>query len=156
MKKLLIIAVIVLSFAACRKQMPEQGAMPALNMPTLSGQVYGLTAAAQQRPVVIASMAGFCGYCKMMAPLLDKLAEEFKGKDVDFVMAFVDEKPEGVRQIAEAVGIKHAKVAYNAGEAAMALGVEGFPAIFLVRGNQVEEWYGYSPNHIEEIRARLK
>lgn len=157
MKKLLVIFFAVFSFAACGQQAQKN---EGLFMPTINGgKVFNFTEAVSVRPVVAASMAGFCGYCKMMAPLLDQLAGEYAGKNVDFVLAFVDEDPEPVRQIAENLGLKHIRVAYNAGEFAQLMGVEGFPAIYLssnMNGNFVlEEWGGYSPDHIAEIRAKI-
>jgi len=124
-------------------------------LPTLGGEVYNFTAAVQKRPVVVSVMAGFCGDCKMLAPMLDKLAGEYKGKNVDFVFAFVDEKPESLREIIKTLNVQNAKIAYNAGELATAMGVKGFPATYLIRNGEVEEWSGYSPKHIEDIRARL-
>ena len=150
---------VVLSFAACAPKEPEQGAganVPVIIMPTLSGQNYNFTAAMQERPVVITSMAGYCGYCKALAPLLDKLAGEYKNKNVDFVFAFVDETADGLKEIVKNLGIQNATVAYNGGEFAGAAGVDGFPATFLIyKGEIVEEWGGFSPGHIDAIRAKL-
>ena len=150
---------VVLSFAACAPKAPQQGAeanVPVIVLPTLSGQTYNLTAAMQERPVIIASMAGYCGYCKAQAPLLDKLAGEYEGKNVDFVFAFVDQTPDGLQETIKSLGIEHANVVYNGGEFAQAAGVEGFPATFLIyKGEIMEDWGGYSPDHIDAIRARL-
>ena len=44
-------------------------------------------------PVVADIYAPWCGPCKMLAPMLDKLAEEYAGK-AKFVKINVDEAPE--------------------------------------------------------------
>jgi len=157
MKKLLILCFVVLAFAACGN---EAGNQPeSLAMPTIEGKIYDFSAASQSRPVLIASVAGFCGYCKMMIPLLDNLAGEYKGKNVDFVIAFVDNKLSAVQDIAKKLEIKHATVVYNGGNFASYMDVEGFPAIYLINNTGgefiVEEWGGYNPNYIAEMRAMI-
>jgi thiol-disulfide isomerase/thioredoxin len=128
-----------------------------LALPTLEGRVYNFTGAVNQRPVVIASVAGFCGYCKMMIPLLDEMAAEYKDKDVDFVLAFVDEDPEDLRDIVKNLNVQNATVAYNGADFAETMEVEGFPEIFLVNGGaqNIDRWSGYSPGHVSEIKAKL-
>jgi thioredoxin 1 len=44
-------------------------------------------------PVVVDFYASWCGQCKMLAPLLEQLAAEFKGR-IKFAKANVDDAPE--------------------------------------------------------------
>lgn len=46
-----------------------------------------------QTPVVVDFYAEWCGPCKMLAPLLEQLAVEFKGR-IKFTKANVDNTPE--------------------------------------------------------------
>ncbi len=48
---------------------------------------------AGEKPVVCDFFATWCGPCKMLAPVMEKVSEEFEGKAV-FVKADVDKNPE--------------------------------------------------------------
>jgi len=65
-------------------------------------------------PVVVDFWATWCGPCRMLAPIIEKLAEEFDGK-VRFVKIDVD---------------KHQAHAAK-------LGVQGIPALFFFRDGQI-------------------
>ncbi|MCL0101762.1 thioredoxin [Dehalococcoidia bacterium] len=64
-------------------------------------------------PVVVDFWAVWCGPCRMVAPIVDELAEEYKGK-VDFVKLNVDENPAtsqqyGIRSIPTLLVFKDGK-----------------------------------------------
>jgi thiol-disulfide isomerase/thioredoxin len=153
MKKLILLLFVSLIISGCGGKTIDIK-QPSVN----SWQSWDYTS--KNKPVLITSMAGFCGYCKMMAPLLDKLASEYKGKNVEFVFAFIDEKPEEISEIIKNAGIKNATVLYNGNEFAQMMEVEGFPSIYLIDNTNkdsvlVDEWHGYNEDHISDIRSKI-
>ena len=80
-------------------------------------------------PVVIDFWATWCGPCRMLGPVLEKLAGEYDGK---FVLAKIDTDSES--------------------ELALQFGVRSIPAVFAVRGGQaVDGFVGVQPEAV--IRA---
>lgn len=74
-------------------------------------------------PVVIDFWAAWCGPCRMLGPVLEKLANEYNGK---FVLAKIDTESES--------------------DLALQFGVRSIPAVFAVRGGQaVDGFVGVQP-----------
>jgi thioredoxin 1 len=83
-------------------------------------------------PTVVDFWAVWCGPCKMIAPILDDIADEYEGK---LQVAKVD-------------------VDHN-GESAMQYGVMSIPTLILFKAGQpVERVVGYMPK--EKLLARIK
>lgn len=89
----------------------------------------------QKQPVVVDFWAQWCGPCRMLGPVLEKLAEESQGQ---FVLA-------------------KAEVERNQ-QVAAAWGVSSIPAVFGVRGGQVvDQFIGVLPEpQLREWLARLQ
>jgi thioredoxin 1 len=83
-------------------------------------------------PTVVDFWAVWCGPCKMIAPILDDIANEYDGK----------------LQVAK-VDVDHS------GEAAMKYGVMSIPTLILFKAGQpVERIVGYMPK--EKLLAKLR
>ena len=48
----------------------------------------------ENKNVVVDFFAEWCGPCKMLGPLIDEIAEEYKDKDVKVVKVNIEESPE--------------------------------------------------------------
>lgn len=84
------------------------------------------------KPVLVDFYADWCGPCKMIAPYLDSLADEYKDK----------------------VKVAKLNVDQN-GQSAMKYGVRGIPTMILfVNGQQSEVIVGADPNRIRDIVAK--
>jgi len=181
MKKLIILSLAVITFAACneaakpapeaQKQAAPQAAvaptqptqvanLPAAQkdytLPALKGASYEFSKNINKKPVVVAFMAGFCGWCKKMIPYMNDLAKQVPAKKADVIIAFMDGTSDELVKLDPVKEAKDIKIYYNASELMQEQGVNGFPTIMLFKdGKQVQTWRGYSPDHVNSILQTL-
>ncbi len=168
MKKLLILTLAVLSFAACKqeaKPAPEAQIQKVQDvqtgqgyvLPGLKGDVYNFTEKINQKPVIVAFMAGYCGWCKRMLPYMDELAAKVPATQADVIIAFMDEGSSSLVDLEPVKAAKNIDIYYQARPLMEEYGVRGFPTIMLFKdGKQEETWHGYSPDHVASILETLK
>ncbi len=126
-------------------------------LPALKGKSYNFTKKINQKPVVVAFMAGFCGWCKKMIPYMDDLAKQVPTKKADVIIAFMDPSSETLVNLDPVKGAEYVDIYYNSRDLMMEHGVNGFPTIILFKdGKKVNTWRGYSPDHVESILQALK
>ena len=167
MKKLLILTFAVLAFAACAKESSQQQpvqtdntvaqAPAAYTLPAVfGGEDFVLEKENPSKPILVASMAGFCSYCKKMLPLIDEMAGKYKDKNVDIVIAFVDPANDKLKEIDVVKNAKNAKIHYNAAHFGQDMGVTGFPTMFFIGTNgETKKWIGADPAYIELMSATI-
>ncbi len=162
MKKILILTLAVLSFAACDQvaefaQKQNTQSAPIYILSGLNADSYSFNDKINEKPVVVAFMAGFCGWCKKMLPYMDDLAGKVPADQADVIIAFMDENSSSLVNLEPVKAAKNIKIYYNASELMQAQGVRSFPTIMLFKdGEQVETWRGYSPAHVDSILETLK
>ena len=101
------------------------------DLPKISESTFQSQVLAASQPVVVDFSATWCGPCKMLAPIVQQLAQEWTGK-VKFYQVDVDENP----------------------SLAMQYGVMSVPTLILfVKGQPVERMMGYSPK--DRIKNKL-
>lgn len=167
MKKLLILTFAVLAFAACAKESSQQQpvqtdntvaqAPAAYTLPAVfGGEDFVLEKENPSKPILVASMAGFCSYCKKMLPLIDEMAGKYKDKNVDIVIAFVDPANDQLKEMDVVKNAKNAKIHYNAAHFGQDMGVTGFPTMFFIGTNgETKKWIGADPAYIELMSATI-
>ena len=179
MKKLIILSLAVITFAACNEAAkpapeankaaaPQAAVAPAqpnqvapaaqkdYTLPALKGASYEFTKNINKKPVVVAFMAGFCGWCKKMIPHMNDLAKQVPAKKADVIIAFMDATSNELVELEPVKEAKDIKIYYNATELMQEQGVNGFPTIMLFKdGKQVQAWRGYSPDHVASILQKL-
>lgn len=164
MKKLLIITLAVLSLSACNAK-PENVADTAPTpeqqvnfvLPNVNGGQWDFNSQLTNKPVLVAYMATFCGFCKKMAPYIDEIAGKYNAKGVETVIVFVDEAEATPKEFAKTHQVKHAKVLYNGGSFAQEGGVRGFPHMVLFDNKSEEraQWGGYNPEYVDVISSHI-
>ncbi len=69
----------------------------AVSINTLTDATFDETIASSAEPVVVDFWAEWCGPCKMIAPILDEIANEHAGK-ISVAKLNVDENPDSARR----------------------------------------------------------
>ncbi len=156
MKKLLLLSLVAFVLAACHKK-AEPVQSEGFALPTVSGENWDFKAQNKTKPVLIAFMATYCGYCKQMVPYIDELAQKYSDKGVEVVIALVEDDQASAADFAKNQNVKHAKVIYDAGDLAMTLSVRAFPQMFLFddKTNSIGTWSGFNPDYVESISGQL-
>lgn len=144
MKKLLVVLIAAVALAACYK--PNFPARVDFTMPNTDGSLWSLEAH-KGKPVFIAVMATYCGYCKMSVPMVNELNDKYKEK-IEVIGLFANPTPEEVKKYIAEQKVNYPAL-YNAGSLFEEMGVDGVPHFVLLDKNHMpyKSWGGYSQNH---------
>ena len=149
MKKILLLAVFTLALGACASSSPSSApAGGGFTLPNINGTTFNSAADAQGKPLFIAFMATYCGYCKMSVPQIIELQKTYGPKGLKIVGVFSDDTKDGPAQYAQNLNINY-DVLYKGGQVTEDFGVRGYPHFVLMDKdhNVVKTWGGYSPAH---------
>jgi thiol-disulfide isomerase/thioredoxin len=111
------------------------------------------------RVVVLDVWATWCEPCRAALPHLEALAREGEARGVAVVALAQDEDPARVRAFAATLGLKHARVALDAGHAvAEALAPETLPTTYVLdaSGRVRATFSGYRPGDEAKVRAAVE
>lgn len=155
MKKLLFAVVSSLGLAACLTPLPEVTTLPQVQLPLAGQETVWNAADYEGKPVLMVFMGSWCPYCKMTMPAVMQAAEEFNGR-VEIISVFMDSE---AKKVQDAVKEHHftVKSAYNGGELAETLEVQGLPhtVLFDKKHRAIKHWEGFSPERINDYREAL-
>ena len=137
--------------------LPEVPKISGLSFPVASAEeeITWVADEKKGKPVLIAVMAGYCGWCKKSLSALEIANQEF-GDKAEVVGLFVDSDKATVQQIIKDYNLK-SQILYKGGDAADALKVQGFPHILLFnkKHDLVKIWNGYSDTLADQYRNEL-
>ncbi|WP_424243955.1 thiol-disulfide isomerase/thioredoxin [Elusimicrobium posterum] len=112
---------------------------------------------AKNKPIFLAFMATYCGYCKMSVPMVNEINAKYADKGLVVLGVFSDDMPGGPAVYLAENGVKYTSL-YNGGQLSEECLVNGVPHFVLLNKNHniVRVWTGYSPNHnFEEYIERV-
>lgn len=128
------------------------------NFPALNGGSDFVLSRSSNKPVLVAIMAGYCGFCKRMIPYIDELAGRYKDKNVDVIIAFVDQNPQGnnLTEIEAVKAIQNVPVYYNSVPLKDELKLEGYPTMYLINnGKLIQKWIGADPSYVDFMAQEI-
>lgn len=151
MKKILALFALVLVITACQRPayLPPPAQPVAFALPQHGGEGTWNSGDYKGKPVFIAAMASYCGYCKMSVPMVNKVYENYKDKGIEVIGVFANPANDAeldayIREQGVLFPILGEGI-----DVFETLGVEGVPHFVLLNESHkpVKVWGGFSQNH---------
>lgn len=129
---------------------------PTFTLKTLSGEEFSLTKK-RGKVVFLEFWATWCPPCAIASPEVDKVAHEYRGKDVTFLSVSLDDSEAPVRAFMAAKKLSNPVALAGDSGVDLKYQVRGIPAFFLIdkNGFVVEGWEGYNPAMIADWRKEI-
>jgi peroxiredoxin len=134
MKKLILVASLVLIFNAAIAQIRPGSMAPEISLPNTKDSTINLSSL-KGKVVLVDFWASWCGPCRQANPSVVRLYKRYKDKGFEVFGVSLDEKIPAWKKAIKKDKIKYTQVVDTEGwrsKAAAAYGVEGIPASFLL------------------------
>ena len=146
---LITLAVLLPFFASCGAPSGQSSEVKDFTLESIDGKKVSLS---DFKGKVVLLVFGFsrCPYCVREISTLNKINEEYKGKDFKLVYINLSEGMEYVKDFVKEAGIKYLTLVDVSGKTAMMYGIIGVPANFLINKSQTKIWIVDIYDNIEE------
>jgi thiol-disulfide isomerase/thioredoxin len=104
---------------------------PSFSATTLDGRVFDLDSA-RGRVVILNVWATWCAPCRKEMPALERLSQQFRGRNVDVVAISTDDDPVLVRPFIENLGLTFSIIHDREGVMGKRYLVNGLPTTFII------------------------
>lgn len=130
---------------------------PPIKLDLLEGGTFDLSSHQGKDILILDFWATWCGPCRSAMPVLSKLADEYKDKDVKYYAIDLRESPEVIKKFIEKEDLDIQVPLDRNGEVAKSYGVRGIPTMVLVDKEGIVRKYhiGFSPNLKETLSSSL-
>lgn len=130
---------------------------PAIKLDLLDGGTFDLSTHKGKDIVILDFWATWCGPCRSAMPVLSKLAEDYKDKDVKYFAVDLRESPQEIKEFLKKEDLEIQVPLDRDGEVAKSYGVRGIPTMVLIdKEGMVRDYHiGFSPNLKDTLSTSL-
>lgn len=127
---------------------------PAFTLPSLDGKQVSLEQFRGKKVVVLDFWASWCGPCRMAMPIIQKVSEELKDKDVVFFAVNIGEDKTKINDFMQKMNLKLPVLMDETGRVAGLYNVKGIPRMVIIDKNGIVK--GGHPGFSADLEQSLK